>query len=236
MSSKETLSPDDYLTVQIPREKSRRKSFTIFSISTLVYVFLIILMTLADPSLDMRFFSALTAAGLFLPLYLMFCYLAFKTLKTSQLKILTPDGERKKQLKDIEEQRKNAKFYRNVVGIVSLLIAIACLASITEPDQDSLSATFISIFLFSLSAYFLFPDMTKNAFSKGRSFLASTFQYFWEKIGPTVIGVLVLLAILLGIALFIFLADEIFSAVARVPVSVAVIVGALIIASAMNNK
>lgn len=205
------------MLIEVPRAKAYRESLEIFICSTLIYIILIFLMAY-DSVASHKLITGLTTAAILSPFYFMLCYGAYKTFRRTHLEILSPEGERKKRERDIEKEKRSNEFWRYFLGLISLVFSIGWLVQINQDKLSSFDAGVEDI-----GSMLLFSSLSVGCF-------------FPKKIGIIIkilwIGLLWILGICASGTLLYFS----FKALVSLPVSVAVIIGALIIAGAIGRN
>lgn len=204
---KEIKDPNDYVLIEIPY-KQRRSDFLIKA-GILIFAFLMILIFLYEETHDLG--AIIISVVLIGPIFGFMFYGSYKSAKTTHIEVLTPEGKRKKQ--EEEEARLSStqvnedEFGFSSAWYVRYPLAVTCLV--------------LSVFL---SDYAQGLEDDKFALA------------VWLWVGILGIGSLIyareISLFLLG-ALLLF---GLFKGIAALPVSVAIIIGALVIANAMRKR
>ncbi len=206
-------SPEDYEVIQIPKEKARKDALVLFWSSTFVYFLLIVFLHFANSNtrLNEVFIVDAISAIIILPLYLCFAFRAYKTSKTFSYVTLSAIGEQKKEEMQAASRIKAEEQSKNERELLF------------ESKWYVRYPLAILLFVFFTWLIITIVDDRKNVLA-------------WIMGIPIYLSIAYMVREIVGILILIGIGYLIYSGIAELPLSVAVIIGAVIIAYAVKNN
>lgn len=205
---KEIKDPNDYVLVPIPMARVFWDSLKLFLCSTFVYLFVVAVCFSMGTDPEIKKVGGISALVLGLPIYVLFCIEAYRTWKTRYVETLSPEAEKRKSEKEKLRKEEDRR--------------------ISQEDFEV---------IYNAPWYFRYPiALTITALllwfiSSGEESVG-----LWLAVGLWGVIAVMLMRELALVGIAAVIAFWVFKGIAELPVSVAIIIGAVVIANAMRNK